>query len=112
VKEATARLNAALADRYTLTREMGAGGMATVYLAHDLKHGRDVALKVLKPDLALTLGAFPIPGSRKLERLEENLGAASLDLTADDLREIQDAASKIPVLGPRLPEDVLKLTGR
>ena len=46
------RLREALADRYTVTRELGAGGMATVYLAHDLKHDRDVAIKVLKPALA------------------------------------------------------------
>ncbi len=43
----TDRLAAALADRYTLERELGQGGMATVYLAHDLKHDRDVAIKVL-----------------------------------------------------------------
>ena len=46
------RLTAALADRYRIERELGAGGMATVYLAHDLKHDRKVALKVLKPELA------------------------------------------------------------
>ncbi|HET7040579.1 MAG TPA: protein kinase, partial [Gemmatimonadales bacterium] len=51
------RLTAALADRYHLERELGAGGMATVYLAHDLKHDRKVALKVLKPELAAVLGA-------------------------------------------------------
>jgi len=51
------RLTAALADRYTIERELGAGGMATVYLAQDLKHGRKVALKVLKPELAAVLGA-------------------------------------------------------
>ena len=50
------RLNAALADRYRLERELGAGGMATVYLAHDLKHDRDVAIKVLHPDLGAALG--------------------------------------------------------
>jgi serine/threonine-protein kinase len=52
-----ARLSAALADRYRLERELGQGGMATVYLAHDLKHDRRVALKVLKPELAAVLGA-------------------------------------------------------
>ncbi len=51
------RLTAALSDRYTIERELGAGGMATVYLAHDVKHDRQVALKVLRPDLAASLGA-------------------------------------------------------
>jgi eukaryotic-like serine/threonine-protein kinase len=50
-------LREALADRYRIERELGAGGMATVYLAHDLKHDRSVALKVLKPELAAVLGA-------------------------------------------------------
>ena len=51
------RLASALADRYTIEREIGAGGMATVYLAHDVKHDRKVALKVLRPELAAVLGA-------------------------------------------------------
>ncbi|MFN9202719.1 MAG: protein kinase domain-containing protein [Gemmatimonas sp.] len=51
------RLTAALVDRYRVERELGAGGMATVYLAHDLKHDRDVAIKVLHPDLGAALGA-------------------------------------------------------
>ena len=46
------RLNAALQGRYRIEREIGEGGMATVYLANDLKHERKVALKVLKPELA------------------------------------------------------------
>ena len=50
-------LTAALADRYRLERPLGHGGMATVYLAHDLKHNREVALKVLKPEFAEALGA-------------------------------------------------------
>ena len=50
------RLTSALADRYLVERELGAGGMATVYLAHDLKHDRDVAIKVLHPDLGAALG--------------------------------------------------------
>jgi aryl-alcohol dehydrogenase-like predicted oxidoreductase len=52
----------------------------------------------------------PIPGTTKLHRLEENLGAVNVTLTPDDLREIEVAASKIPVQGARLPEAVLKLT--
>ncbi|MGD2122675.1 MAG: serine/threonine-protein kinase [Gemmatimonadota bacterium] len=51
------RLKAALADRYSIDREIGSGGMATVYLAQDLKHDRKVAVKVLDPDLTRTLGA-------------------------------------------------------
>ena len=50
------RLKEALADRYGLQRELGSGGMATVWLAHDLKHDRPVALKVLRPELAASLG--------------------------------------------------------
>ena len=51
------QLTAALTGRYEIDREIGAGGMATVYLAHDLKHDRLVAIKVLKPDLGASLGA-------------------------------------------------------
>ena len=51
------RLANALQDRYTLECELGAGGMATVYLAQDLKHKRKVAVKVLRPELAAVLGA-------------------------------------------------------
>jgi Tol biopolymer transport system component len=50
------RLSSSLADRYRIERELGAGGMATVFLAHDLKHDRDVAIKVLHPDLGAALG--------------------------------------------------------
>ena len=51
----TERLSAALADRYRIERELGQGGMATKYLAEDLKHDRKVALKVLKPELTAVL---------------------------------------------------------
>ena len=53
----SARTSAALADRYAIERELGRGGMATVYLADDLKHHRKVAVKVLRPELAATIGA-------------------------------------------------------
>ncbi len=53
---ASERLSAALADRYTIERELGEGGMATVYLAQDIKHERKVAIKVLKPELAAMIG--------------------------------------------------------
>jgi eukaryotic-like serine/threonine-protein kinase len=55
--EILARLKAALADRYAIDRELGHGGAATVYLAQDRKHGRAVAVKVLRPELAAALGA-------------------------------------------------------
>lgn len=54
----------------------------------------------------------PIPGTSKLARLEENLGAASVELTREDLREIEGSASEIRVQGARLPEDVLNWTDR
>jgi aryl-alcohol dehydrogenase-like predicted oxidoreductase len=54
----------------------------------------------------------PIPGTTKLSRLEENIGAVSVELTPDDLREIESAASKISVVGTRYPEHLEKMTGR
>ena len=58
--DAFERLKAALADRYAVEREVGRGGMATVYLAQDLKHQRPVAIKVLAPDLTETIAAVPV----------------------------------------------------
>ena len=60
------RLQAALGDRYGIEREVGAGGMATVYLARDLKHDRQVALKVLRPEVAATLGPDRFPREIKI----------------------------------------------
>jgi aryl-alcohol dehydrogenase-like predicted oxidoreductase len=54
----------------------------------------------------------PIPGTTKLHRLEENIGAASVELTADDLREIDGAVSRIPVQGARYPDHLQKLVNR
>ena len=54
----------------------------------------------------------PIPGTTKLHRLEENIGAVSVELTPDDLRDIENAASKITVQGARYPEHIEQLTGR
>lgn len=53
----------------------------------------------------------PIPGTRRLERLQENIGAASIELASDDLEEIENAAAKIRVQGTRYPEDLEKMTG-
>ena len=57
MSDPAARLNVALKGRYAIERELGEGGMATVYLADDIKHERKVALKVLKPELAAVVGA-------------------------------------------------------
>jgi aryl-alcohol dehydrogenase-like predicted oxidoreductase len=54
----------------------------------------------------------PIPGTTKLHRLEENLGAVNVQLSPDDLRQLETAASKIPVQGARYPEELQKLVGR
>jgi aryl-alcohol dehydrogenase-like predicted oxidoreductase len=54
----------------------------------------------------------PIPGTRRVERLDENVGSANVELMPDDLREIEDAASKITVEGARLPQEVLAMTNR
>src|ERR1051325_6268764 len=60
-----ARLTATLADRYRIERALGQGGMATVYLAQDLKHDRKVALKVLRPELAAMIGGERFPAEIK-----------------------------------------------
>ena len=54
---------------------------------------------------------MPIPGTTKLRRLEENIGAVAVELTPDDLREIESAASKIAVQGDRYPEKLEQMTG-
>ena len=61
------RLKAALSDRYTIERELGSGGMATVYLAEDLKHHRKVAVKVLRPELAQALGLGALPTGQRID---------------------------------------------
>ena len=65
VTDAVQRLTSALADRYRLERELGQGGMATVYLAEDLKHHRKVAVKVLRPELAVAMPPWPSSRSRR-----------------------------------------------
>ena len=66
MSEITEKLKVAIADRYVVERELGAGGMATVYLAHDVKHDRKVALKVLRPELAAVIGAERFLGESKV----------------------------------------------
>jgi aryl-alcohol dehydrogenase-like predicted oxidoreductase len=72
-------------------------------------HARTAALAWL---LAQKPWIVPIPGTRKIERLEENLAAADLELTTEDLQYIDDAASNIQILGARYPEHLERLTGR
>src|SRR5213079_2043301 len=62
--------------------------------------------------LARKAWIVPIPGTTKLSRLEENIGAVAIELTSEDLREIDSAASKITVQGARYPEELQKLVGR
>ncbi len=57
VSDTLSRLTTALAGRYRIERELGAGGMATVYLAHDLRHDREVAVKVIRPEVSAELAA-------------------------------------------------------
>ena len=57
-------------------------------------------------------GFVPIPGTARLHRLDENIGAVAVELTPDDLREIETAAAKITLQGARYPEHLEKLVGR
>ena len=77
------RLNAALEGRYAIERELGEGGMATVYLADDLKHERKVALKVLKPELAAVVGAERFLAEIKTTANPLDVGQASQLLLLD-----------------------------
>jgi aryl-alcohol dehydrogenase-like predicted oxidoreductase len=70
------------------------------------------ALVALAWVLAQKPWIVPIPGTTKLHRLRENIGAVSLQLTPEDLRDLEAAASKIPLRGARYPEHLQKLVGR
>ena len=94
-----AELRAALADRYRFERELGRGGMATVYLAHDLRHDRPVALKVLHPERAATLGP---------ERFQREIRAAARlqhphILSVHDSGELPGNAVRPPMLWFAMP---------
>jgi tetratricopeptide (TPR) repeat protein len=115
------RLTRALADRYAIEREIGSGGMATVYLAQDLKHNRQVAVKVLDPDLAETLGAarflreietaanlthphiLPLHDSGEADNL---LFFVMPLIEGESLRERLDREKQLPI------EDAIQITGQ
>jgi aryl-alcohol dehydrogenase-like predicted oxidoreductase len=96
------------------TAEARAANMAMVELLNKVaaRRGATPAQIALAWLLAQKPWIVPIPGTTKLHRLEENLGAAEIELGADDLREIDEAASKIQVVGARLPEAVLRFSNR
>jgi len=87
--------------------------MALVDLVHGVaaRKGATPAQIALAWLLAQRPWIVPIPGTTKLHRLDENLGALAVELTASDLQEIDEAASKISLQGERLPENALKMTG-
>ena len=94
------RLNSALEGHYAIERELGEGGMATVYLADDLKHGRKVALKVLKPELAAAVGAH--------REDDEDAVRKALDGTSC---EVQTCTTTNNTVGELSPEE-LSVAGR
>jgi serine/threonine-protein kinase len=87
------RLSAALSGRYRIERELGRGGMATVYLADDLRHGRKVALKVLQPELAAVVGA---------ERFLAEIRITA-KLQHPHILPLHDSGEADGLLGPRAP---------
>jgi aryl-alcohol dehydrogenase-like predicted oxidoreductase len=96
------------------TPEARKANLALVHLLHDIAKRKkatpaQISLAWL---LAQRPWIVPIPGTTKLKRLEENIGAADIHLTHDDLREIEDAASEIKVEGARYPEHLEQMTGR
>src|SRR5512133_3051592 len=88
------RLGAALSDRYRIERELGAGGMATVYLARDLRHDRPVAIKVLRPELA---GAIGVDRFGRAVRLTANLQHPNIVPVLDSGVIPADAAESTPL---------------
>ena len=96
------------------TEEARKGNQALVDLLNQIARRKNatpaqIALAWL---LAQKPWIVPIPGTTKIHRLEENIGSASVELTSDDLKEINTASSKIPIQGERLPESILRMSYR
>jgi aryl-alcohol dehydrogenase-like predicted oxidoreductase len=96
------------------TEEARKANQAVVDLLHQIAERKQatpaqIALAWL---LAQKPWIVPIPGTTKIHRLEENIGSASVELTADDFKEIHTAASNIPIQGERLPESILRMSYR
>jgi len=96
------------------TEEARSANLAVVDLLNQIAQWRNatpaqIALAWL---LAQKPWIVPIPGTTKAQRLEENIGSASIELTSDDLDEINAAASKIPIQGERIPESILRMSYR
>ncbi len=96
------------------TPEARKANQALVHLLHEIaKRKRTTPAQVaLAWLLAQKPWIVPIPGTTKLKRLEENIGAAAIELTSGDLGEIESAASKITLQGARYPEHLEQMTGR
>ena len=104
--ETRSHLSTALGDRYRLERELGAGGMATVYLAHDLRHDRKVAIKVVKPELAAVSRAvslhlrFLCKGRRTLQSLGTHTERPALRVSTESAQPRQARLRQRQRLGP------------
>jgi len=101
-------------DLPRFTPEARKANQALIDLLRDIggRKGATPAQLALAWLLARKPWIVPIPGTTKLRRLEENLGAAAIDLTSDDLREIDGAAERVKVQGDRYPEQLERMTGR
>jgi aryl-alcohol dehydrogenase-like predicted oxidoreductase len=97
------------ARRVILEAEARCLSVVTDYPFAEICGAPQIALAWL---LAQKPWVVPIPGTTKLERLEENIGAATVDLSSDDLHEIERAASNITVEGARYPEHLERMTNR
>ena len=107
IPDAGERLKSALADRYAIEGELGQGGMATVYLAHDLRHDRKVAVKVLRPELAASIGP-----ERFLQEIKTTLPSIKRVFVVGsprqpNIRIYPESLQGQPLIVPQIHEDPL-----